>query len=121
MNILVIDDSAEIREVIYKILQEEGHDVAVSINGKEALKLLKLNPRIDLVITDIIMPEKEGIETIIELKRDYPKIRIMAISGGGYGNAGDYLVAAKRVGADSTLCKPFDRQELIDTLQAIFD
>ncbi len=69
--------------------------------------MLRKEPNIDLVITDLIMPEKEGIETICELKQDFPPIRILAMSVGGKGSVQDYLRVARGVGADLTLGKPF--------------
>ncbi len=121
MRILVIEDDAEVREMVCKILNREGYDVLEAGNGKEAFKLLNIEPKLDLVITDIIMPEKEGIETIIELKRDYPHIKILAISGGGKGSAQNYLTIAKKSGADLTLSKPFIKKELLDAVQELLE
>ncbi len=78
-------------------------------DGKVALWIYKEKPA-DLIITDIIMPEKEGIETIMELKREFPDVKIIAISGGGKGDAGQYLDMAKKMGADNTLAKPFEKE-----------
>ena len=121
MRILVIEDDPEVREMVYKMLKKEGYEVVEAGNGKEAFELLSIDPKIDLVITDIIMPEKEGIETIIELKRDYPHIKILAISGGGKGSAQNYLAIAKKFGADLTLSKPFVKQELLEAVQEILE
>ena len=121
MRILVIEDDAQVREMICKILNEEGNDMIEAANGKEAINLLNIEPKIDLVITDIIMPEKEGIETILELKQDYPGIKILAISGGGKGNAQNYLTLAKAMGADLVLKKPFVKQELLGAVQTLCD
>ena len=121
MRILVIEDDAEVREMICRILNDEGYDVAEAVNGKDAFKLLSNDSKIYIVITDIIMPEKEGIETICELKRDYPNIKILAVSGGGIGNAQDYLAFAKRLGADLTLSKPFVKQEILVAVQDLLE
>ena len=121
MRILVIEDDTEVREMVCKMLNDENYDVFEAVNGKEALKLLSIEPRIDLVITDIIMPEKEGIETIRELKRDYPHIKILAISGGGKGSAQNYLNLANCMGADLTMNKPFVKQELLGAVQTLLD
>ena len=121
MRILVIEDDAEVRGMICKVLNKEDYDVVEAENGNEAFKLLNSEANIDLVITDIIMPEKEGIETILELNKDYPHIKILAISGGGKGSAQDYLSMAKGMGADVTLKKPFVKQELLEAVQELLE
>ncbi|MBN2013239.1 response regulator [candidate division KSB1 bacterium] len=119
MRMLVIEDDVDVREMITKILKDEGYDVAEANNGVEGIKYLKDASEIDCIVTDLIMPEKEGIETIIDVKRDYPNIKILAISGGGKGNAQNYLHIAKAMGADLTLSKPFIKKELIDAIQQL--
>ena len=119
MRVLVIDDTAEVREMIGKMLSSEGYDVLEATNGEEGMQLIRSEPEIDLVITDLIMPEKEGIETIRELKQDYSHIRILAISGGGKIDAQNYLAIAKGMGADLTLSKPFVKQDLLKAVQEL--
>jgi CheY-like chemotaxis protein len=116
--ILVIDDDASVRDVVGEMLRLEGHEVTIAENGQEAIPLLT-RQRFDLVITDLIMPEKEGIETISEIRRTDRRIRILAISGGGRLGPGDYLETARYMGADATLAKPFARQELLATIEAL--
>lgn len=118
--ILVIDDDASVREVVSEMLRLEGHEVIIAENGRDAIPLLSAQ-RIDLVITDLIMPEKEGIETISEIRRTDSHIPIVAISGGGRLGPGDYLETARYIGADATLAKPFARQELLATIDALLD
>ena len=98
-----------------------GYDVITAVNGKKGLQLLNLESNIDLVISDLIMPEKEGIETILEIKRDFSHIRILAISGGGRGDSQNYLLLAKKLGADLTLSKPFIKQELLEAVQELLE
>ena len=119
MRVLVIDDTAEVREMIGKMLSDEGYDVLEAANGKEGMQIISSEPEIDLVITDLIMPEKEGIETIREIKQDYSHIRILAISGGGKIDAQNYLAIAKGMGADLTLSKPFVKQDLLKAVQEL--
>ena len=121
MRVLIIDDDAEVRDMVCKMLKDESFDVFAAINGKEGIEFLRKSSNIDLVITDLIMPEKEGIETIREIKRDFSHIKILAMSGGGKGNAMDYLRMAKGMGADLTLRKPFIKQELLKAVQEILD
>ncbi len=119
MRILIIEDDEAIRGMMGKILKAEGYDVMESENGKEGIKLFKSDPNIDLVITDIIMPEKEGIETILEMRSENPDVKILAISGGGKGDAQDYLTIAKSIGANDTLKKPFMRNDLLEAVQSL--
>ena len=111
-RILIIDDEELVRFTIRQILEAAGHDVGEAKNGAEGLTRFKTNPY-ELVITDIIMPEKEGIETIIELHRDFPATRIIAISGGGRTRNLDFLKLAGQFGAAVSLAKPFSDDELI--------
>lgn len=116
--ILVIDDDASVREVVSEMLRLEGHEVTIAENGSDAIPLLSTHD-FDLVITDLIMPEKEGIETISEIRRTDRRIPIVAISGGGRLGPGDYLETARYIGADATLAKPFARQELLATIETL--
>lgn len=118
--ILVIDDDASVREVVSEMLRLEGHEVIIAENGRDAVPLLSAR-HIDLVITDLIMPEKEGIETISEIRRFDSRIPIIAISGGGRLGPGDYLETARYIGADATLAKPFARQELLAAIDALLE
>lgn len=112
-RILVVDDEELARFTLREILEGAGHEVVVATNGKEAIAFQKAHP-FDLIITDILMPEKEGVETIIELKRDYPTLKIIAISGGGRTRNLDFLGLAEEFGADKILAKPFSEQELME-------
>lgn len=112
MKILVIDDEVYIREGLKHLLDIEGHDTTIASDGREALYMIDKN-KPDLVITDIIMPEKDGVEVICKAKEKYPNLKIIAISGGGRISAHDYLKIAKQLGANSILTKPFSSKELI--------
>ncbi len=94
-----------------------GHDVIVARNGKEALQLCA-QERPDLVLTDLIMPEREGLETIESLRRDRPQLKIIAMSGGARIGAGSLLKMAKLMGAREVLAKPFSHQELALAIEA---
>lgn len=114
-RILVIDDDWQMREMMHQALDRAGYDVVDAANGKIGMNIQRQEP-VDLVITDLIMPEKEGIETIRELRRDFPGLKIIAISGGGRAGADGYLSVAKTIGADRTLSKPFDLKQILDTV-----
>jgi YesN/AraC family two-component response regulator len=80
-KILVFDDEPSILLMLKKMLEKAGHEVDVALNGREGMEIFEIN-KPDLLITDIIMPQKEGLETILELRRKYPELKIIAISGG---------------------------------------
>ena len=111
-RILVIDDHAEIRELLRLTLEAAGYDVAVALDGREGLEIQRRRPA-ELVITDIFMPEQEGLETIQELRQQSPRPKIIAMSGGGQLGTLEYLPAAKEFGADRTIDKPFDCEAML--------
>lgn len=111
-HILLIDDDELFRKMLRATLEDLGHTVTEARDGKEGLALHKSKPA-DLVITDLIMPEKEGLETISELRRLQPGLKIIAMSGGGRISVEDYLPIAKWLGAARVLTKPFAREAMI--------
>ncbi len=111
-RILVIDDDKEIRSLLRDILEPEGYEVADAPNGRVGIKLYEQHPY-DLVITDMLMPEQEGIETIAELQEKSPTVRIVAMSGGGSRGNFNVLIDAKRFGATVTIPKPFGPTEVL--------
>src|SRR4051812_49974789 len=115
-QILVIEDDFAVRELILQTLSKAGYQVIAAGDGVEGLNLFReKNPA--LVITDIVMPQKEGLQTIIELRQQSPDVKVIAMSGGGrYCNA-DYLKLAKKFGARATLTKPFMRDEMLDLVR----
>jgi len=117
-RILLIDDNVQILNMLRQILEPEGYEVVDAINGNEGIRLYREKPT-DLIITDLIMPEKGGIETIMELRRDFPDVKIIAISGGGRSHPGPYLKIAKEVGAQYTFAKPVKREELLNAVRAL--
>ena len=114
-RILVIDDDIDLRGVICSILESVGHDVIQADEGGDGLKQFLEGPA-DLVLTDLIMPGQEGVETIIELRKLYPDVPIVAMSGGGQGEPGQFLHLADKLGASGTLQKPFSRDLLLETI-----
>ena len=114
-KILVLDDEPSILLMIKKMLEKAGHEVAIALNGKEGMLLFEKN-KPDLLITDIIMPEKEGLETIFELRRMYPDLKIIAISGGGRIGPDGYLPGAKLLGANMIFQKPLDQKEFVNAV-----
>jgi YesN/AraC family two-component response regulator len=117
-RILLVDDDAQVRKMLKITLERAGYEIVEAADGCEAVKVYD-SASIDLVITDIVMPEKEGIETIMELKSANPAVRIIAISGGGRINPEDYLKWAQRFGVANTFTKPVDREELLASVAEI--
>jgi YesN/AraC family two-component response regulator len=117
-RILIIDDDFHVRDMLERLLRRAGYDSQLAENGVEALKMHRENP-VDLVITDIIMPEKEGIEIISEFRRDYPSVKLIAISGGGRIGPANYLKMAKLLGAERTFAKPVDTSQLLSAIEEL--
>jgi CheY-like chemotaxis protein len=117
-KILVVDDDDAVRMMLSKMLEKASHDVITAENGIQALNWLRKQLP-DVVILDIIMPEKEGFETIAEIRRDYPILKIIAISGGGSIGPANYLKLAKKLGAHLTMEKPIRIEELKAAIQQL--
>jgi CheY-like chemotaxis protein len=115
-QILVIDDDAGFRGIVRALLERAGHRVIEASDGRGALQRLRESPRTDLVITDLLMPQMDGIEVLQHVRRINGEIRILAMSGGGGLGPSDLLRAASHLGADQTITKPFRRDEFIDTV-----
>ena len=110
-SVLVVEDEKLVRRTLNKMLRAGGHDVTEVEDGQRALSYLERHPA-DVVVTDIVMPGKDGLETIAELRRRFPNAKIIAISGGAHSSRAGALKAAKALGADRILAKPF-RQDAI--------
>jgi CheY-like chemotaxis protein len=111
-RVLVIDDDSSMRGTIRKILEREGHEVFEAHDGRKGLEVFRRHGA-DLVLTDLIMPEKEGIETIIELRAESEDVPILAMSGGEWLTAGEgRLQDAQALGANASLAKPFTVDQL---------
>jgi len=115
-RILVIDDDHQLRAMLKQFLERNGYEVLDAPNGAEGIRTFGKHGA-DLIITDLIMPEKEGIEIIMELSHSFPDVKIIAISGGGRVRPDGYLKMAKELGAARTFTKPLDREKLIEAVQ----
>lgn len=115
-RILVIDDEELARFTVREILESAGHEVVEARDGVEGLALQRAQG-CDLVVTDVIMPRKEGVEMIIEMRQEHPSLKIIAISGGGRTRNLDFLKLAKEFGADKVLPKPFSADDLIGAVR----
>jgi CheY-like chemotaxis protein len=117
-RILLIDDDDSVRVMMRETLAHHGHTVIEACNGKEGLELFS-QANADLVITDIVMPEKEGLEVLMELRKKRPPVKIIAISGGGRQSTTDYLKMARLLGAATVLAKPFFNSALMTAVNEL--
>lgn len=118
-RILVIDDEPTVRDYLRRILEREGFSVLEAGDGEEGLAALDKG-NVDLIILDILMPKKDGIEFLIDLRQRTTKVGVIAVSGGGRPS-GCYLTPAKALGAAKALAKPFDRADLIDAVRDMLE
>lgn len=118
-TVLIVDDNDDVLESMQLALERAGYEVATASNGLRAVELQRRSPR-DILITDLFMPEADGLETIQRFKSEFPSVRIVAISGGGVRIAGrGYLATAEAAGADAVLPKPFEIPALLATLRTL--
>ncbi|MCK5541826.1 MAG: response regulator [Desulfobacterales bacterium] len=117
-RVLIIDDEENILKMLSMALEREGHKVTTASNGKEGIKLYK-ETLADVIITDIVMPEMEGLEAIKKLRNEFKDIKIIALSGGGFVNPKEYLKLAKHFGAQYTFTKPANLKELLSAIEEL--
>jgi len=114
-RILIIDDEEMMRGMLRQLLEREGYEVVDAADGAEGLNIHGRHP-VELVITDLIMPDKEGLETILEFKQNYPDVKVIAMSGGGKIGPDNYLNLAEKFGAQFTLTKPFLMKDVLEAV-----
>lgn len=119
-RILIIEDDDLVRRTVCAMLETAGYETATAENGRQGLEWMREHS-VEVVITDIYMPEKEGLETIMELRRLHPAVKIMAISGGGDTGLLTVLGFAEKLGAERVLRKPFSRDELVGMVGELLD
>lgn len=120
-TVLIVDDEPSLREMVIQMIESTGYDVIEAGNGIEANNVCK-ETAVDLIITDIIMPGKNGIELIVDVKKEHPDIPILAISGGGSSPPQtDILDVAKLLGANNILKKPFSMDDLLSSVNSIIN
>ena len=118
-HVLVIDDNEDMRDLIQLVLERAGYSVTLAPDGEAGLRAQRARPA-DVVITDIFMPNQDGLETIAALRRDYPAVKVVAMSGGGSKVKGEgTLLTAREIGAHFILLKPFDNDELLQAVQKL--
>jgi CheY-like chemotaxis protein len=116
-SVLVVDDDPSVLRWMHLILSEAGYDVLQAADGLEAVVRYREHPA-DVLITDLVMPDQEGLQTMAALRRDYPRLKTIAISGAA---GGKYLKLAERLGAHAVLQKPFNKSVLLDTVRKVLE
>ena len=117
-SVLIVDDEDQIRTLMHTALERAGFQVQEAVDGKEALACYRKQP-FDLVIMDILMPDQDGLESIIQLRREFPTVKVIAITGGSdMIGVLNFLEVARMLGARRTLQKPFDLTTLVEAAEA---
>ena len=117
-RILLVEDNEQLRNTLARLLMREGYDVSEAANGRLALQQMSQHAA-DVVVTDMLMPEMEGVEMILSLRRRHPGVKIIAVSGGGISSPENYLKIAGALGSDKTMTKPLVPGELIEAIRAL--
>jgi two-component system chemotaxis response regulator CheY len=120
VRILIIDDDDQLRHLLGQALEQAGYETVEARDGQEGLEHYRVTP-IDLIVTDILMPGKEGLETILELRHEAPGAKIIAISGGGQIGNMTFLEVARYLGAQRALQKPFALCELLNAVREVLE
>lgn len=120
VSILLVDDDEQFRVMLSEALTGEGFLVREASDGRQGIKHYA-ERRTDLVITDLVMPEKEGLEMIVEIKKLHAEVKIIAMSGGGRGSSQNYLKMAKAFGAQLVIAKPFSHLEILEAISQVLN
>jgi CheY-like chemotaxis protein len=118
--VLLVEDDEGLRRSLTRLLLQNGYEVAQAPNGRLALQHMEQQPA-QVVVTDMLMPEMDGVETILALRRVYPEVKIIAMSGGGINSAENYLAIARTLGTHKVLAKPFVALELLEAIHEVID
>jgi DNA-binding response OmpR family regulator len=118
-RILIIDDDLAVRDTLIVILEERGYEVITAVNGQQGLAVFR-REQPDLLVTDIVMPVKEGLQTIREIREERPDMKIIAISGGSRTERHDFLEIARQLGAWDVIVKPFDADDFVARVDRCF-
>jgi len=119
-RILIIEDETTLRSLMKDALEKAGHEITEASDGDQGIEIFNAHQH-DVVITDILMPKKEGLELILELTDQAPDVKIIAISGGGIGLGDDLLEISLEFGAKHALRKPVTMKHLVEVVQDVLD
>lgn len=119
-RILIVDDEDNVQFVLAQALRKQGHEILTARDGDDALRTLS-SEKVDLVVTDLIMPNREGLETIQDIRLNWPDVKIVAMSGGGRSRNTKILALARKLGAHTILKKPFPMAEIVRTVDMLLE
>lgn len=119
-RILVVDDNTSMREAVCDMLQQAGYETISVENGRFAVQIHRSDP-VDLIITDLFMPDTDGLEIIYQFRHEFPNVKIIAVSGGGSRGLVELLSVAKKMGAQRALMKPFSWEDLLSAVQELLN
>ncbi len=119
-RILVIDDNTSVREAVCEMLQQAGYETISVENGRSAVQIHRRDP-VDLIITDLFMPDTDGLEIIYQFRQEFPEVKIIAVSGGGSRGLVELLAVAKKMGAQRALMKPFSWEDLSAAIHELLE
>ena len=119
-RIMVVDDNASIREAVCEMLEQAGYETISVENGRLAAQKHRSYP-VDLIITDLFMPDTDGLEVIYQFRHEFPDVKIIAVSGGGSRGLVELLSVAKKMGAQRALMKPFSWEQLIAAVEELLE
>ncbi len=119
-KILIIEDDAKFRKMLRLLLETSGYEIFEAADGKEGLAIFSQNT-VDLIITDIFMPEQDGLGVLRSLIKDYPEIKTIVISGGGKKGSYQYLDYARQFGADKCIAKPFENEVILEAVDELLN
>ena len=120
-SVLIIDDDDFVRSMVLKLVETFGYTATGARDGVQALEMLATMKTPSVVITDMVMPKKDGVETVKELRIKFPRLKIIAVSGGGRTEQGDHLELARKAGADEIISKPIDPKQLKAVLRLLME
>jgi|SRR3954471_19255892 CheY-like chemotaxis protein len=118
LRILLVEDDNSTRKLFAQLLEHHGYEVSQAENGRAAMQQMQRQPA-NLVITDMIMPVMDGVDTIVAVRREYPDVKIIAVSESGFSPAENCLKIARALGSHRTLTKPLDPRELLNTIREL--
>ncbi len=118
-DILIVDDEPDIREMLELMLKKAGYETECAQNGEVALEILNKGKRFKLLVTDVVMPEMDGVTTIMEVIKKFPNMKVLAMSGGGVIPSETYLEMADKLGACRTFAKPLNIKEFLDAVKEL--
>jgi len=119
-RILVIEDDPFMRETLQDVVEDKGYYITTVANGKRGISLHE-KEHYDLIITDVLMPDIDGLEVIMKIRQNFPQTKLLAVSGGGHISSKEYLMMARELGSNGVVQKPFNNDELVEKIASLLN